>query len=425
MTRRTLDKTRLPNLFDQYTQPENRVTNSLLQTLAASPRLTRQFLAEFVPGVEIAGEASLLISSQRTPEIERKEVAEKSEKNPTIPDGWIVSRLSDEETETVVVVETKIVEKSSKTELRNQLTGHLEKGALFEPRRLHALLITPDHEDPLPGWKAPVGKYCWRSWRDVYRFARGQRGEFQRGSATRLLLENLKEYLEMNDIVGFTGIDFSDGYEELKARKILKNLMNEIRPEVLKVYPHLSKRKGNIKDPWDVFAPDDVDQFTKANHLVVSIDPRCLAVLLTVPNNNAWGWRRLKQVVADPDRQDQLMGILARTREMLPNLRVKLAQRHFVAQRFAYDDASIEVDLDTTDFARAPDLDTRVKPNPTMFDLLLAALRTTPANVNREVNFIAEYHYRDYPLTAEEGFRDEVLFALVTFQELLEFLAPR
>jgi hypothetical protein len=38
----------LPNIFNQYSVDENRVTNALLQTLASSPSLSRSFLKEFL-----------------------------------------------------------------------------------------------------------------------------------------------------------------------------------------------------------------------------------------------------------------------------------------------------------------------------------------------------------------------------------------
>ena len=69
------------------------------------------------------------------------------------------------------------------------------------------------------------------------------------------------EYIEMKELADFQGIDFSEGYNHEKAKRILRTLMQDIKVDVLKLYPNLTKQKGNISDPWDVFAPGDKRKF--------------------------------------------------------------------------------------------------------------------------------------------------------------------
>ncbi len=96
----------LPNLFDQYSQYENRVTNALLQTLATSPRLARSFLKDFV-GIQFHPRRErLILTAQKRPgaQGDRTGAAEIHAERDTIPDGWLVC----EERGWAVVMESKI-----------------------------------------------------------------------------------------------------------------------------------------------------------------------------------------------------------------------------------------------------------------------------------------------------------------------------
>jgi hypothetical protein len=57
----------LPNIFNQYSVDENRVTNALLQTLASSPSLSRSFLKEFLSLRVRTRRAAIVISAQKRP----------------------------------------------------------------------------------------------------------------------------------------------------------------------------------------------------------------------------------------------------------------------------------------------------------------------------------------------------------------------
>jgi hypothetical protein len=78
---------KLPNLFDQYSVPENRVTNALLQTLASSDRLLVSFLRQFLPPDSWGGFRQVEVHAQTQPEGKAEFVLAQSK---GIPDGWFV-----------------------------------------------------------------------------------------------------------------------------------------------------------------------------------------------------------------------------------------------------------------------------------------------------------------------------------------------
>ncbi|MFC2165388.1 hypothetical protein ACFLT2_10395 [Acidobacteriota bacterium] len=415
-----LKKEHLPNLFDQYVVEENRVTNALLQTLAASSRMTEGFLSKFIPEISPRGVVTIELSEQGIPRDSRPDAPKLQEAKESVPDGCFILRRQDNFVSCVVVIESKIKKGSAK---KHQLRRHLLKARRrFQIDDIWALLITPDNEDPFPDWSPDEGSYKWISWRNIYGFSNK---EIRQGteSAARILIENLKEYIEMKELAGFQGIDFSEGYETDKARRILGTLMQDIKDDVLKTYPDLGKQKGNISDPWDVFAPADNRNFTEGIHFTLGITEKNLDVLLTVPNRCLSGWARLKYVM--DVEQTKLESILSALRQKLPNLILQFQQRHFKARRFGFMDGLILVDLDTTKFAREKRGHTKVKQNPQLFEVFVSTIREAPNTINKEVNFITKFFYNDpdHKLAIKQTeFSKTVITALAAFKPLYDYL---
>jgi hypothetical protein len=415
----------LPNLFDQYDVEENRVTNALLQTLASSPSLTKAFLKRFISRNITRDVNSVAIWTQRAPK-DKKTDKEVQDKRDRVPDGWFMLQRKDGTLSSVVVLESKIYKKHTNIK---QLRGHLRKANRYEGDRIWALLVTPDSRKPFPKWEPENGVYVWCNWREVHSFVRTQMEKFEKGSLQLRLLRDLKGFIEMKEIGGFEGIDFSEGYDPLRARKILKKLIAEIDSEidsdVRKKYPKLTEHKGNVQDPWDVFAPDVKGGFTHANHFALAIRESYFDIMLTLPNNFAKGWQRLRQILTTPKLMHRFRLILSHLRQKLPNLRVVFAHRHFNGYNIAFYDCRIDVDLDTTNFARKADGDTMVKRNPKFFDSFLSAVLDTPASVNRELNVRAKFYYDELPEAQNAKFKHTVINALAAFKPLYEFLEPR
>jgi hypothetical protein len=122
----------LPNLFDQYSQYENRVTNALLQSLASSTSLLQSFLRVFVGIPFRPRKDRIAITTEERPYGRGdRQVGEKApgERN-SIPDGWIVCDQGD----WAVAIESKVQLRSLR---REQLQGHLR--AISSSVHLHGL----------------------------------------------------------------------------------------------------------------------------------------------------------------------------------------------------------------------------------------------------------------------------------------------
>ena len=166
----------LPNLFDQYSQYENRVTNALLQALAVSPRLLQSFLREFLGFHAPLGRATVEISAQKQPRGrgDQLETETGAGERDSVPDGWIAC----EEGDWAVVLESKIQPNTLRLE---QLRGHLRAIAAHDRRYL--LVLTPDASLPVEVRAAQQGPRP-SDGRPGRRFTPGPRGR-RRGGANR------------------------------------------------------------------------------------------------------------------------------------------------------------------------------------------------------------------------------------------------
>jgi len=416
-----LNKDNLPNLFDQYGVEENRVTNALLQTLATSTRIAEHFLNRFIPEISTREISFIELSEQVVPYRKGTDTPEMQKTSDSVPDGWLILQRKDKSVANVVVIESKIKKSSARN---RQLLGHLAKAnRKFQPdTSAWGLLITPDDCDPFPRWKREEGSYRWIGWRQLYSFAKNEK-RVNTDSVAQFLLENFEEYIEMKELAGFQGIDFSEGYVREKARRILHVLMQEISPEVRKTYPELTKHKGNISDPWDVFAPKDVKRFTQGIHLTVGLDERSLNLLLIVPDKSVQGWHRLKSIMTS--ERAELESLLSELRQKLPNLVLLFQQRHFIARRIPFMDGKLEVDLDTTEFGAKKENHNKVKKNRQLFELFASAVKDAPVSINKEVNFITKFYYKEQKHKdniKRAEFLRTVIKALNAFKPVYDFL---
>jgi len=416
-----LKQNNLPNLFDQYDTEENRVTNALFQTLAISSKLAERFLKQFIPGISTRDIISLELSEQGVPQRPNIHRLDLPRKNESVPDGWFILRGQDNNVVDIVVVESKITKGSAN---KRQLLRHLAKARRrYQPdKEVFALLITPDDSDPFPMWSPDEGLYTWANWREIHAYA-DEGKKLTKDSTIQIIIKNFMEYIEMKELAGFQGIDFSEGYNHEKAKRILRTLMQDIKVDVLKLYPNLTKQKGNISDPWDVFAPGDKRKFNEGIHITLGVNEKYLDLLITVPNNCIPGWHRLKQIFSK-ERED-LEIILSEIRPKLPNLILLFQQRHFIAQRFAFFDGLIQVDIDTTEFGIKNRANTKVKKNPDLFEFFVSAIKEAPSPINKEVNFIAKFYYNDKEykeVIKKAEFRETVIAALNAFKPLYDLL---
>src|SRR5512146_1891018 len=123
------------NIFDQYTQPENRLTHALISSLEADPKLLRKFI-HWVTGKTAPFSRTLKITEQHLPGEAETHGDEEADERRGLPDAWIYN-----ENGWALLIESKIESPLTQDQLeRHRRTA--EKHA-FTDIHLLALVTEP------------------------------------------------------------------------------------------------------------------------------------------------------------------------------------------------------------------------------------------------------------------------------------------
>ena len=270
------------NVFDQYKQPENRLTHSLATVLHEDTALLKSFLATFGPKPH-PPVRELKVIEQSLPGI--PELAGSETLSQGLPDALI---FSDEGW--ALIIESKI----SDTLVRNQLERHRRTIEKCGFDRLFGLAITV--QEPgfnLAGWHAI-------SWKDVYAWAHKHKNN---SPWARRLVDYFnvaeakmtsEEYLKEGTITEFSGISF-DPYTYLEGKRVLRLLTQKIRRNAIFIkkmrLDPASGRKSITEQRriWDFisFLPPKggrLEVHSKFPHCTVAIGPVDAEAMITFPN---------------------------------------------------------------------------------------------------------------------------------------------
>lgn len=402
---------RLNNIFDQYDQEENRITNAFLQTLAKNRDLLKAFL-KWCFNIQLGKRATITISSQKAPfglgdEEEDKERAE------GIPDGWIII-----DEEKAIVFESKIVRNAIR---RDQLLAHTKRIRGYSQKYL--CVVTPDEDSPVKDVNIPNVDIAWISWRDIYNLVSKEKGGHD---LSGYLINQLKEYLAMKeDIVGFQGIDYpSESYNPREAKIIIKSLIREIKPDILKVYPNLRfERKSYTHDvhpytvfhrsTWSFLAADE--NFTKDMHITFWLAETNMGMGITVPNNAKKRWKRLRGIFGDDELFKTFVEKLFNLRKHLPNLYLEFVHRHYIRQRDGVMDGIMEMDLDTVKGSK------KVKANQKWLDAIRELIKNKQG-YNGQLMLRTRFFYKDYPEIKTAAFKNKVIDTAIKLKDVYGYL---
>ena len=345
------------NIFDQYEQPENRLTHALISTLSNDRRLIRPFLKRLkigstppvqglrlveqqVPGVNVSGE-----------EIDAK----------GLPDACIFDDKG-----WALLLESKVQAAVS----RNQLERHLKSAARNGYENAHVVAIVVDAAcNGLPeGAKAVEWRelYTWfRKLAAVSRWA-GIFVDYMQVFESRMIAK--EGYLKQGTLTMFDGLRFNEDnpYTHREAKRLIRLLRAELQQrkdlQELGVDPTGEGRSAltgrGFDAVWD-FLPlkqaRGAVQHTAFPHLTLALNPESAIAAVTVPNGVKGGVRtKLKEggvegfrsLVAELDRALRHAGRIRKSKGAKPFMYVH--QRHFLSQRSrGITDGRLEVDLRT------------------------------------------------------------------------------
>ncbi len=272
------------NLFDQYSQPENRLTHALVSCLNEDKRLLKSFLSKFVKGT-IPPVKILAVTEQGLPDtvVNTEEEAERK----GLPDGLIHNGE-----DWALIIESKV----SSSHTTDQLRRHENTIRRYGFTEITGLAIgTEGYKRRRSVWK-PV------TWTEIYQWGR-------REAKTSEWAKHLVEYFDVAEakmvadgyltegsITEFTGIPFSKEfpYSYPEAKRVLRLLMQLLRRnKELKVKLKLNTERpgrgaitshGSVWDliPLDLLKADEA--FTKYPHFTVNIRSEDARGTMALPN---------------------------------------------------------------------------------------------------------------------------------------------
>lgn len=368
------------NLFDQYNQPENRLSHALAVCLDEDRRFLRRFLrwADVKPPVPVA---DLTIVEQSLPG-DPPESEEEAERK-GLPDIIVHDAAS-----WCLLIESKVQAALSADQIRRHERTLRRRGY----DHIERIVLTKSG--------AAVRGAIARTWSGLYESV-GTKGRangwperlraYLRAAEVRLARE---EYLTEGTLTMFDGFQFSEDnpYTYGEAKRLLKLAMAELRKDRalrrIGMDPSaagrgaITGRRGTAV--WDFLSLKDRPRrasFTRYPHLTLSIHADELIAAITIPNGVVRDVRRRLAELGTDGLADLNRRILRRAGHLLRrggSVTAYAVQRHFRSQRSAgIVDARLDFKLETSLWKRGQ----AVKHQPAWIELFAALLQKKRGNV--------------------------------------------
>ena len=413
------------NIFDQYTQPENRLTHSFVSCLYEDKKLVRSFIKKFCP--KFFNKKSILTIDQQTlPGIGTLKTDEKQKKG--LPDAIIYSE------DRCLIIESKI----SSSLTRNQLLRHENTIKKKGIDKILGISITVDLIKNIN-----LNNWIHLTWNQIYNWVYN---ETENSKWAKRLLEYFNvaenkmvedEYLTEGSITEFTGINFNENnpYSYLEAKRLLKLLIKKVRQNKIlgkELNADLyGKGRGGIKkgNVWDYltfkYSPK-VMYFTDEPHLTIGFTEKHVAGDLTIPygikgrtkkNFYNLSWDEFKKII---------YRIAQNYRDYFGNSegfqpRIVVAQRRYPNQSSpAIDDGRIDFDIRTA----FEDLSSQLKPTQKKQEEWLRAVFELNNNKKSNMQFQigACFYFNKYTLVNKKDADMVICKSFLACKPLIKYL---
>jgi len=311
------------NVFDQYLQPENRLTHALMTALHEDRGLLALFLREIAAMKPPVASMGLSVLVQQLPEM--PSVSEEEAERRGIPDGWIYSV----EEEWCIVIESKVLIRLA----ADQIERHRRMAQSLGFTRVFVVAITTEEVSR----QRVAGDLQLKilEWREVYVWLRRHNDrEWARRTAEYLEVAEARMIMDQQFVRGaltrFSGVPFSADhpYTYLEAKRILRLVFDELRGrkdlrERLKIDPEAPGRgsitgsKGHIV--WDFLSlRGDADKnFTSRPHLSLGIGTQRVAAMVTIPDKVEGRVRRALREIGEEEFAAMLARVVANLTPLL------------------------------------------------------------------------------------------------------------
>ncbi len=321
------------NVFDQYDQPENRLTHALMTTLDREQKLVRPFL-KWLKARNLPAKSDILLAEQGVPGAAIVDANELESKG--LPDGCFYT-----DDDWLLMLECKVQDSVKFDQLKRHLATAKRHG--FETP--HLVVIAVDENPNLPEGVTSV------SWRQVYSW-------FNKHANKSHWTKEFVRYMEVFErkmldegygirgtITMFDGLRFDEEtpYTYREGKRLIRLLGDELqkRSDLHKsgVAPKGKRRSaitGKLADGvWD-FLPlrkADGKHFTKHPHLTIGLQSTYAVAAVTFPNGMKGFRKRFREMGAETFLEQMVMQerrlrpIIVKSKNAKPLIIIQ--QRHF------------------------------------------------------------------------------------------------
>jgi hypothetical protein len=342
----------LRNIFDQYSQHENRLTHALVTAFDEDPRLLRKFV-KWTTGT--APPKRLKIVEQQLPG--EYELSEQEYEQRGLPDAWI-----HDDDEWSLLIESKVQAKLN----INQLERHYRTAKKRGFGNVAVLAIDVEK----PAKKLP-GYVTFRSWKEIYSWLSQQSANSEWALRTLRYMEVAERkwpaegYLREGTLTEFSGIHFdeNDPYNYGEAKRLIRLMMEELRqhPGLKGLIDPKALGRGAIKgrqgtNVWDFLRLRHLDRdvsFNKQPHLTLSIGEHHVVPIVILPNSMEASFRQKLKSLGEEGFFEMMAAIEKNMRKVCRSAGgakpwVSTTQRHHVSRSSpATVDGDINFDLRT------------------------------------------------------------------------------
>jgi hypothetical protein len=418
------------NLFDQFDQPENRLTHALMSSLHEDRRLLNRFV-KWATGDQ-APVGPLRVLEQALPGEEETLDSDELQRR-GLPDGWI----HDDDC-WALVIESKIECRLEEDQLGRHRSTAQRRG--FSKLHLLALVVEFPIRPVVDGTKI-------KKWTDLYIWLKGQEQDSawarRLGAYMELLETKLSKdgYLKGGTLTVFTGIPFGKNYpyNYHEAKRLLRLAMVELRlrSDLGKNLEIDKDRQGRDsitgKDSthvWDYLSlkkAGDANNFTEFPHLTVGIHHEYLHAIVIVPNGIRSEFRRNLLSGGSDGFYAIFESILVGLSKSLGDLKgvvpsVEVVQRRYPSQRSEpFIDANLSFDL-RTGFGKEYGWQTSPKQQPQWLEAVYSALSSKNSNLQLAVG--AKFQFDQFPEMNTRKILDHIADTWLACKPLIQKMIP-
>ena len=340
------------NIFDQYSQHENRLTHALVTAFGEDPKLLRKFV-KWITGA--TPPKRLKVVEQQLPG--EYELSEQEYEQRGLPDAWI-----HDDDEWSLLIESKVQAKLNLKQLERHYRTARKRG--FGDVTVLAIDVEKSAKK-LPGYVA------FKSWKDVYSWLSQQSANSEWASRTLKYMEVAERkwpaegYLKEGTLTEFSGIHFDDNnpYIYTEGKRLIQLMTDELRADTdLKKIANLKapgrgkitgKRRTHVWDYIRLKGLEVSDKHTSQPHLSLLITHEHVRSFLNVPNSMKAAFRNPVKEMGEEGFFDVMREININFRRITKTYSGSYPFANLAQMRFAFMgakptiDGKIEFDLRT------------------------------------------------------------------------------